>query len=450
MPHQTGNLADLAADAYVYGYPLVFDVSMISAFMHKGFGSLPPTPFNRFGHSTKLATPDAHFVSVNNDTVYSIAQVDLTGGPVLLHVPDTAGAYYVLQFVDAWSNNFAYLGKRATGTEEGDWLVTPPGWPGPAPGGVREVIEAPTTVISIVGRNACDGPEDLPRVRALQQQLTLTPLDEAARGTGLPTPDPDVPEELRFYEQLRVWMAGFPPAGPDQDYQKRFAPLRLLDEGPSPYAHAEPALVKALTEGLASGKARVEAAANAPVEGEHPPGAWVMNPHLFDYNLDHFGVGTLDTPQWRIADREMSYLVRAGAARSALWGNHGYEAVYAHTFTDADGEQLHGSRSYTLRFERQPPVESFWSVTMYDTPDYYLVDNPAGRYSLGDRTPGLVYDEDGSMTVVIQRERPENPTEAANWLPAPDGDFRPMIRLYTPSPSVLDGTYRLPSITARR
>ncbi|MFF5920804.1 DUF1254 domain-containing protein [Streptomyces flavochromogenes] len=450
MPHRTDNLADLAADAYVYGYPLVFDASMISAFMHKGFGSLPPTPFNRFGHSTKLATPDAHFVSVNNDTVYSIAQVDLSGGPVLLHVPDTAGAYYVLQFVDVWSSNFAYLGQRATGTEEGDWLITPPGWSGTAPDGVRGVIDAPTAVISIVGRNACDGPEDMPRVQALQQQLTLTPLDKTAHRTGLPTPDPDAPEELRFYEQLRVWMADFPPAGPDQDHQERFQPLGLLEEGPSPYVNAEPALVKALTEGLATGKARVEAAANPPAEGERPPGAWVMNPHLFDYNLDHFGVGTLDTPQWRIADREASYLVRAGAARSALWGNHGYEAVYAHTFTDADGEQLNGSRSYTLRFEEQPPVESFWSVTMYDTPDYYLVENPVGRYSLGDRTPGLVYGEDGSLTVVIQRERPEDPAEAANWLPAPAGDFRPMIRLYTPGPSVLDGTYRLPPITARK
>ncbi|MFJ3222957.1 DUF1254 domain-containing protein [Streptomyces sp. NPDC086783] len=443
------SLAGLAADAYVYGYPLVFDVSMISAFMHKGFGSLAPTPFNQFGHSTKLATPDAHFVSVNNDTVYSIAQVDLSGGPVLLHVPDTAGAYYVLQFVDVWSNNFAYLGKRATGTEEGVWLIVPPGWSGTAPDKVRGVIEAPTAVISIVGRNACDSPEDMPRVHALQQRLTLTPLDTTTHRTGLPAPDPAVPEELRFYEQLRLWMANFPPAGPDQDYQERFQPLGLLEEGPTPYVNADPALVEALTEGLAAGKARVEAASNPPDDDGRTPGAWEANPHLFDYNLDHLGIGTIDAPQWKIADREAAYLVRAAAARAALWGNHGYEAVYAHTFTDSDGEQLNGSRSYTLRFEQPPPVESFWSVTMYDTPDYYLVANPAGRYSLGDRTPGLAYDEDGSLTVVIQRERPNSPGEAANWLPAPAGDFRPMIRLYTPKQSVLDGTYQLPPIVVK-
>ncbi|MEW1567918.1 DUF1254 domain-containing protein [Streptomyces sp. NPDC093509] len=447
-PTETDSLSGLAADAYVYGYPLVFDVSMISAFMYKGFGSLPPTPFNRFGHSTKLATPDAHFVSVNNDTVYSIAQLDLSGGPILLHVPDTAGAYYVLQFVDVWSNNFAYLGKRATGTQEGDWLIVPPGWSGTAPDTVAGVIHAPTAVISIVGRNACDGPDDMPRVRALQQQLTLTPLDPATHRTGLPAPDPDVPEELLFYERLRVWMAAFPPAGPDQDHQERFQPLGLLEDGPSPYMNPAPALVKTLTEGLKAGKARVEAASNPSGDGQRPPGAWETNPHLFDYNLDHFGIGTIDSPQWKTADREASYLLRAAAARAALWGNHGYEAVYAHTFTDSGGKQLSGARAYTLRFEQPPPVDSFWSVTMYDTPDYYLVANPAHRYSLGDRTPGLVYGEDGSLTIFIQHERPDDPAKAANWLPAPEGDFRPMIRLYTPAQSVLDGTYQLPHIVA--
>ena len=457
MPEQPApgdELVALAADAYVYGYPLVFDVSMISAFVHKGFGSLPPTPFNQFGHSTQLATPDAHFVSVNNDTVYSIAQVDLSGGPLLLHVPDTAGAYYVLQFVDVWSNNFAYLGTRATGTEEANWLIVPPGWSdtdtgtGTAPDSVRGVIDAPTTVVTIVGRNACDGPDDMPRVQALQQQLTLTPLDTAARQTGLPAPDPDVPEELRFFEQLRVWMADFPASARDQDYEARFQPLGLLEEGPSPYVTAGPALVQALTTGLTAGKARVEAATRPPND-ERPPGSWETNPHLFDYNLDHFGIGTIDAPQWKTADRQASYLLRAAAARSALWGNHGYEAVYAHTYTDTEGKQLSGAHSYTLRFELPPPVESFWSVTMYDTPDYYLVDNPADRYSIGDRTPGLTYADDGSLTLVLQKERPENPAEEANWLPAPEGDFRPMIRLYTPKEAVLNGSYQLPRLERR-
>jgi len=110
------DLAALAAEAYVYGFPLIFDLHEVARCAHEGLGSLAPAPFNSFGHASKLAGPDERFVSVNNDTIYSIAQVDVSGGPVLLRVPDTADRYYVLQFVDAWTNNFAYVGRRATGT----------------------------------------------------------------------------------------------------------------------------------------------------------------------------------------------------------------------------------------------------------------------------------------------------------------------------------------------
>ncbi|MEO3974096.1 DUF1254 domain-containing protein [Streptomyces sp. CAU 1734] len=441
-------LSALAAEAYVHGCPLVFGVSMVAASLSRGFGPLPATPFNTFAHATEPAGPEARFVSVNNDTVYSIAQLDLSGGPVLLHVPAAGPAYHVLQFVDVWSNNFAYLGKRATGGAGGDWLISPPGWAGSAPAGVRGVIDAPTSVVTIVGRWAYEGPRDMPRVRALQEQLMITRLDPAAHRSGLPGPEAGVPEELIFFERLRVLMADFPPSPADQEYEARFQPLGLLEEGPSPYAGAAPELVRALTEGQSAGRARVEEASRRPA-GDSRPGDWSLNAHLFDYNLDHLGIGTIDSVQWRIPDRVDSYLARAVAARIGLWGNHGYEAVYAQTFTDSGGRRLNGSHSYTLRFDRPPPVAAFWSVTMYDTPHYYLVENPARRYSIGDRTPGLVYGEDGSLTLVLQRRRPADPAEAANWLPAPEGDFRPMIRLYMPGEPVLDGTYRLPRIEVR-
>lgn len=148
----------------------------------------------------------------------------------------------------------------------------------------------------------------------------------------------------------------------------------MLEEGPSPYVSAGSALVHALTEGMAQGRERVEAAARpSTVTG----GGWEMDPHLHDYNLDHFGVGTIDSPEWKIADREASYLVRAVAARVALWGSHGYEEVCAHTSHDADGNPLSGAHSYVMRFEQPPPVEAFWSVTMYDAPDHHPVANPA-------------------------------------------------------------------------
>ncbi|MEV6650236.1 DUF1254 domain-containing protein [Streptomyces sp. NPDC051219] len=472
----TAELRDLAADAYVYGCPLVRGLTMVEHLTHRGLGNLPPTPLNQFGHVHQLADPAAKFPWLNNDTLCSAAQLDLSGGPLLLHVPDYRDAYYVLQFIDAWTNNFAYVGRRATGTEESLWLIAPPGWAGTAPEGVR-VIDAPTAVVTVVGRSACAGPRDMPRVTALQKALTLSPprAGGAPPRSGLPQPDPDVPDPLGFFERLRIWMADFPPAAPDLAYQDRFQPLGLLEEGPSPYANADPELAEALEAGLADGRARVEAASGQSAAQPDDPrpansrpygpqvndpqpysgtsgaaGAWDMHLHLYDYNVDHLGPGTLDEDRWKISDRRAARLTRAVAARTALWGVHAYEAVYAHTSTDADGKQLTGSKSYTLRFDARPPADAFWSVTMYDSPNHYLVPNPLGRYSVGDQTPGLRYAPDGSLTLVLQRDRPTDPVEAANWLPAPAGDFQPMIRLYTPRAEVLDGTYRFPRIAARR
>src|SRR5215469_14180059 len=168
----SNDLAVLAAEAYVYGFPLVFDLQMAGG--KAQMGMIAPAPFNNFSHASRLAGPDDRFVSINNDTIYSIAQVDVSGGPVLLRVPDTAGRYYVLQFVDAWTNNFAYVGRRATGTGAGSFLLVPPGWRAGAPAGAR-VIEFPTNVGTIVGRWACDGPADLEAVRASQGKLALDP-----------------------------------------------------------------------------------------------------------------------------------------------------------------------------------------------------------------------------------------------------------------------------------
>ena len=214
------DLAALAAAAYIYGFPLVFDLQMVAG--KTDMGMLAPAPFNSFSHAPRLAGPDDRFVSINNDTIYSIAQVDVSGGPVLLRVPDAGGRYYVLQFVDAWTNNFAYVGRRTTGTAAGSFLLTPPRWHGTAPDGAP-VIEFPTNPATIVGRWACDGPADLEAVRALQRGLALEPFGAPAPATGLPVPAA-VPDELAFFEQLRTWMQAFPPSAPDQDYQQRFAP----------------------------------------------------------------------------------------------------------------------------------------------------------------------------------------------------------------------------------
>ncbi|WP_380278371.1 DUF1254 domain-containing protein [Kitasatospora purpeofusca] len=438
-------LEALAADAYVYGYPLVAGLTTVDRFVHGGLGVLPPTPFNRFAHATRLAGPEDDFASVNNDVLYSVAHLDLSEGPQLLHVPDAAGAYHVLQFVDAWTDNFAYLGSRATGSAARTRLIVPPGWHG-TPADPERVIASPTTVATVVARFACTGPDDVPRVRALQEGLVLEPLEPGGVAAGLPAPDPDVPERLAFFERLRVWMAAYPPAEPDRAYQQRFAPLGLLDPGPSPYRAAAPDWTLALATGLAAGRERVEDATRPPEN--HPPGEWRAAVHLFDHNTAFLGPGTLDDPEWRIPDRRAAYLSRAAAVRAGLWGCHAYEALHAATTDDADGRPLDGTRPYTLRFppDGLPPAEEFWSLTVYGLPDHRLVANPAARHSIGSRTPGLRPDPDGGLTLHLRHEAPTDPSGAANWLPTPAGPFRPVMRLYRPGPAALDGTYRLPPL----
>ncbi|MGW2084270.1 DUF1254 domain-containing protein [Streptomyces sp. NPDC001880] len=446
-------LAGLAAEAYVYGYPLVRDLSVVEDFMHTGFGPLPPTPFNHFAHAGRSSSTDMPSMSVD-DTVRCVVHLDLSGGPVLLRLPGAdgadgaggaGGAYCVFQFVDAWTNNFAYVGRRVTPAQAGDWLVVPPGWAGSVPDGVLGVIDAPTSVVSVIGRNICADSDASEQGRGLQEQLGVTYVEPGTHRTGLPAPDPDVPEALRFFEQLRVWMADFPPSAPDQAYQDRFQPLGLLEEGPSPYTRADPALVGALAEGLARGRMWLEEASRAAAAR----GGWVMDPHLFDYNLDHHGVGTIDSPEWRIADREASYRTRAVAARGSLWGVHGYEAVYAHISSDAGGERLNGDHSYVMRLEGPPPVEAGWSLAVYDMAGQRIGEALAGR--------GPGYGEDGSPTVRIGRERPDDPdadpdaaADRAHRLSAPDGDFRLVLRLCAPGPGILDGTYAMPAVERTR
>lgn len=433
-------LATSAADAFIYGYPLLFDLDEVERFERDGLGSVPARPMNEFGHATRLAGADAKFVSINNDTVYSIANVDTGGGPVRFDVPEAGDRYYVMQFVDPWTENFAYVGHRATGTKAASFLLVPPGWTGTAPADVT-VIRFPTTIATIVGRWAVAGEQDLPAVRELQQGLRLTP---TAPGPGLPArPAADLPEQMRFYERLRTAIRAFPPAERDLRYQQRFAPLGLLAPE-SPYADPDPTLAAALTAGFAAGKRRLETAlTDSPAPKQH---GWSLTYHLFDYNLDFFEVGALDEPAWKTPDTPQRYLLRAIAARAGLWGNHGYEAAYAMIYDDADGRALGGAHRYELRFATPPPCGAFWSVTMYDTPDFYLVDNPIGRYSIGDRTPGLHTGADGSLTIALQHDEPVDPELRANWLPTPAGAFRPLLRIYEPDDAVFDGRYELPPI----
>lgn len=432
-------LRDLATEGYVYAFPLVFDLEQVLRYATTGVGSVPGAPWNTFGHARQLAGPADTFVTINNDTLYSMAQVDVGAGPVRLGVPDTAGRYYVLQFVDAWTNNFAYVGKRATGTGAGAFLLVPPDWDGPDPGDAT-VIRFPTRVASIVGRWAVAGPEDLPAVHALQDATTLTPVgDDRAAPEGVPEVLATGDAALDFWERYRAWSRAFPPAERDRARQQALAPLGMT--GDVPVGELDPGLQAALRTGHDAGKALVR---STQTSGHSPVvNGWHLTLHAFDYNADFFEVGALDDPAFVIDDPRLRVVERAAAALGGLWGNHAYEAAYVMTYVDEHGEPLTGDRAYALTLSPPPPVEGFWSVTMYDVPDFFLVANEIGRYSMGDRTPGLVTDADGGVTITMSHARP---ADAANWLPAPAGEFRPVLRMYVPGPAVLDGTYRLPPV----
>ena len=434
------NPTELAAEAYLYYYPLVENLRQVQRYVDTGVGSNPAAPFNTFSHARKLAGPQDTFVTINNDTVYSMAQLDLSVGPLRLEVPDTGDRYYVLQFVDAWTNNIAYVGTRATGNRPGRFLITPPGWDGQLPEGQAR-IPASTTIVSIVGRLACAGPDDIAAVNAVQDEVVLTPLTaDPPELAGIPDASAAVGDELTFWQQAWTWSQAFPAPPQDDPNAERYAPLH------TPGAHDGTAHDdEALVAGYRAGVDKLEYLTH---HGPSPVvNGWTVGIHAFDYNLYALGPGTLDSDEWKITDPTQRIVERAVADRLGLWGNHGYEAVYAQAFADIDGNPLDGANTYTIAFDDNPPVQAFWSITLYDIPRYYLVANPINRYSIGDRTPGMQHADNGSLTITVSNTEPTDPTARANWLPAPASPFRLVLRLYIPGTPILDGTYKFPPIT---
>jgi hypothetical protein len=437
------NLTELATEAYLYYYPLVENLRQVQRYVDTGIGSNPAAAFNSFSHARNLAGPQDTFVTINNDTVYSMAQLDLSIGPLRLEVPDTGERYYVLQFVDAWTNNIAYVGTRATGNRTGRFLITPPGWDGELPDGHTH-IPASTTIVSIVGRFACAGPEDIPAVNAVQDAVVLTPhAADPPEPAGIPDSSGEG-EELTFWDQAWSWSQTFPAPPQDDPYDQRYAPLHP-PAGSDGAAHNGGTSDEVLIAGYRAGVDKLEYLTH---HGQSPViNGWTVGIHAFDYNLYALGPGTLDDDEWKITDPTHRIVERAVADRLGLWGNHGYEAVYAQAFTDIDGNPLNGTNTYTITFDNNPPVQAFWSITLYDIPRYYLVDNPINRYSIGDRTAGIQHADDGTLTVTVSHTEPGDPAARANWLPAPAGPFRLVFRLYIPGAAILDGSYQFPPIT---
>jgi hypothetical protein len=389
-------------------------------------------PENQLVSIAALTDPTVRTVVLpNHDTTYTVGRLQLAGGPRVLDVPDTAGRYYVIQLLDAYSNTFAYVGRRTTGTRAGSYAVVPPGFAGTLPAGVKR-IQSPTNLVWVLGRTLVQDAADMPAVAALMGGYRFTALDAWTAGQrqnplvlGVfpKVPSVELPKGLDYFAKLGEILASDPPPKREACALKAFAKAGI-EPSATP---TNPALVAAMKAGKRIVR-RAEQRANRIGAKQH--NGWLV-------------------PGRYIGAYGTNYLGRAIVATAALGANTPPETVYPLAVDDADGRPLSGRHRYTIRFPRGqlPPANAFWSVTIYGR-DRYLVPNPIDRYAIGDRTKGLRRGPDGSLTMHIQHARP-NGAAAANWLPAPSGSFRLAMRIYEPRRSVLNGRWLPPPVQRR-
>jgi hypothetical protein len=366
----------------------------------------------------------------NNDTLYSSAWLDLRGSAWLLSLPDTGDRYYSAALMDMYTNNFACLGRRTTGTRAQDVVIAGPGWQGEAPAGVR-LIRSPTPWAWLLCRFLVDGPDDLPVVHALQDKCVLAPVGRGgASSLAAPTemPPADKPNDPAVYVPLvNRLLAENPPPVRDNTALARFGDVGLRpDASGAGLSLVDRGIWYAGLLSARSAMKDVGASVGKPVDG------WIRPPR----EIGNFGD---------------DYMLRAIIALIGLGALEQAEAVYMSANVDAAGSGLDGAQRYRLRLGPQdlPPVDAFWSLSMYELmPDgrAFFTRNPIGRYAIGDRTKGLTRGADGSLEIAMQREAPEDALRA-NWLPTPSGPFRVTLRAYQPRQAMLDGRYRPPGIT---
>ena len=417
----------VGVEAYIYGYPLVEMYRIRYNRMFKPVIGGTSSP-NAFYHARNLLDYKAtSVVAPNNDTLYSTAYLYLEKEPIVLDVPDSPGRFYVMHFMDFYTNQFAYVGSRTTGDKAGSYAIVGPGWKGELPKGLKR-IDSPTNQIWLLGRTLVTGPEDLAAVHAQQDRYHLTPLsDWVNKSTPAQQPRPDMPaydlsEPLRFFEFLNLTLHDNPPPAREAALMRVFADIGVGADKTFKVADLDPATARGLLRAIEDG-ARIVASSRErakPVNGWEPP-----LPASGKFGED--------------------YLLRAITAKyamAAMTPEEDYNFVLGLNDTP-----LHGDKKYTLRFEKGqlPPVNAFWSITMYRMPVGFFVQNPINRYSIGDRTRGVHYDADGSLTLYVQHDSPGADKES-NWLPAPEGAFALALRCYGPRKAILDGSWIPPAI----
>jgi len=432
----------IAEEGFIYGLPIVMNYAVMYAYAVDPNSGEFKAPFNQIKNEPRVYTyKDKAVVTPNSDTPYSIAWLDLRAEPIVLSVPAVENSrYYSVMLCDGNVFNYGYIGSRATGSEPGDYLVVSPGWEGETPPGIKKVFRSTTQFSVAVYRTQLLNPKDMPNVEKVQTGYKVQPLS-AFLGTTAPPSAPaiDFPKinkemvKENFFEYLDFALQ-FAPAGPEEEEIR--AKLARIGIGPGKSFDFKDLSIEHKAEvglGMKDGEKKVEEkVANL---GKSVNGWRISSP---------FGNREFYHGDW---------LLRAAAAKAGIYGNDAVEAAYPMTKELPDGEPLDASQhKYTLTFAAGefPPVNAFWSVTMYDGKTQLLIENPINRYLINSpMLPALKKSADGSLTIYMQKDSPGADKEA-NWLPAPDGPMYVVMRLYWPKvepPSILppgEGTWSPP------
>lgn len=401
--------------AFFYAFPL-YEIA------RTGQNRIATTGFNRLGHRAVLADHTMRAITApNNDTVYSSAQLELSGGPMEVVTPTDTQRYFNVTFMDAFTDNFAGMGTRLTKGQGGKYWIAGPEWTGTTPAGVT-LVRSSTNDVWMLARIVVDGAEDLPAAKALQQQITLRPVsDKPARPFGVKATSSEDAEN--FLAVVNDMIARSPGGRGHLARAPKFAAFGI-GAGLTP----SPELLAAWSAYLPRGITRLKEKflfRDLVING------WGYQPN---------GVGEADADDY----------LRSAIALGGLAALPEAEAMYLMASTDNTGAAFSGARKYVWRVPPGGvPAEAFWSLTMYQVePDgrFFLVDNPIRRYSVGNRTRGLVKNADGSIDILIQRDAPTGPL-AANWLPTPAGAMRMSLRAYLPKKELRDRAWKAPPVT---
>jgi hypothetical protein len=429
----------IAKEAYIYGFPLVDNYRIQYAYFQDSGNPEYKAPWNTLFNNARVYTPEDKAIQTpNSDTPYSYVGADLRAEPLVFTVPAVPKErYYSLQFIDMYCFNFAYVGSRATGCDAGSYMLVGPDWKGEKPAGIKQVIHCETQFAFVLYRTQLFNAADIENVKKIQSGYKVQPLSQFL-GKPAPPAAPEIdfvkpltPAEQKtspeFFNVLNFVLQFCPTHPSEEALRVRFAKVGIKPGGPFDAQQLTPEMRQAVEDGMAD--------------------AWKEFAELKETQLDTGKLGGSDMVGSR-QELNNNYLYRFVIASLGIYGNSPAEAFYPPYFVDEAGGKLIGTNRYTLRFApgQLPPVNAFWSVTMYEMPASLLYDNPLNRYLINSSMlPDLKKDADGGLTIYLQHDSPGADKEA-NWLPAPPGPFFAAMRLYWPKPEVLDGRWKAPPL----